>query len=91
MGRFIVWDERSGRSGRNGNILALTSQAGWFCRLPHGVQLRDSIELRFWETSGAEWEVKNFSPRFNRQPAVQRRIMLEDTEASSETEHEQRC
>lgn len=74
MGRFIVWDERSGRSGRSGNILALTGQAGWFCRLPHGVRLSDSIELRFWETTGAEWEVKNFSPSFNRQPAVQRRI-----------------
>lgn len=70
-GQFQIWDEQRGQAGRRRTILVeSTPEGGWFCRLPQSIGMGDRVRLLFQETSGVEWQVRYFSPRFNRQSAV---------------------
>jgi len=71
-GRFQVWDEERGQAGRSQVILIEgTPSVGWYCRLPQKIGLSDRVLLQFRETTGVEWQVRYFSPRFSRHSAVQ--------------------
>ena len=70
-GRLHVWDEETGQAGARQTVLVEGTREGvWYCRLPRDIGLSDRISLQLWETTGVEWQVRYFSPGFNRQSAV---------------------
>lgn len=72
QGDYEIWDQKKGRVGRTGHLLAQFGQGGWSCRLPGHVGRDDSVRFVFRDRSGQQWEVRYFSPLFNEQPVVRR-------------------
>ena len=70
QGEYEIWDQQNGRVGSTGRLLAEFGNGGWYCRLPSAVGQDDRVRFIFHDRGGQEWDVRYFSPSFNKQPVV---------------------
>jgi hypothetical protein len=72
QGTYQIWDDEVGKAVAQGTVIAEPGNGGWYCAVPAVLKPTQKVRLEFADRSGQKWEVRYFSLRFNKQPAVKR-------------------